>query len=77
MFNIANTIRKLANLRMSKLELALHRRLRREEKSTENMETLFHFRVGDEVMRRRKVLGKIAPKAEGPYKVIKVGGSFK
>jgi hypothetical protein len=43
----------------------------------ENVETLFHYRVGDLVLRRRKVLGKIAPRAEGPYKIIKIGGAMR
>ena len=40
------------------------------------METLIHFRLGDLVLRRRKVVGKLAARAQGPYQVIKVGGSF-
>jgi hypothetical protein len=50
--------------------------LRKEERSAEYMETIFHFKVGDLVLRRRKIMGKIKAKADGPYKVVKVGGSF-
>ena len=35
-----------------------------------------HYRPGDLVLRRRKVAGKLATRAEGPYEVIKVGRSF-
>ena len=34
------------------------------------------FKVGDKVLRRRKVLSKIAPKAEGPYEVVQVSGTY-
>ena len=47
-----------------------------DEKSAEHLETLFHFKPGDLVLRRTKVLGKLASKAEGPYIVVKIGGSF-
>lgn len=40
-------IRKVAQARMTKLELQLHRRLRQQEKSSEHIETLFHYREGD------------------------------
>ena len=52
------------------------RRLKLDEKSAEHLETLFHFKPGDLVLRRTKVLGKLASKAEGPYVVVKIGGSF-
>ena len=42
----------------------------------ENLETLFHFRKGDKVLRRQKVVGKIASRADGPYLVDKVEGQF-
>lgn len=35
-----------------------------------------HFKPGDKVLRRRKVTGKLAARAQGPYEVIKVRGSF-
>ena len=52
------------------------RRLRQQEGKQENIETLFMFSKGDKVLRRRKVVSKIAPKAEGPFEVIGVSGTY-
>ena len=42
----------------------------------DDIETLFFFRPGDLVLRRRKVLSKIATKAERPYQVVKISGTY-
>lgn len=72
----AGMVRKLCKMRLTRLELALHRCLRSAERSAENLETLFHFSPGDQVLRRRKALGKLEAKAEGPFEVVRVGGQF-
>ena len=48
----------------------------KQEQKAENMETLFLFNVGDKVLRRRKTVSKIAPRAQGPFEVVKVGGTY-
>lgn len=35
------------------------------------------FSPGDKVLRRRKVVSKLAPKADGPYEVIRVSGVYR
>jgi len=72
----ASNLRQIIKARLTKMELTLMRRLKLDEKSAEHLETLFHFKPGDLVLRRTKVLGKLASKAEGPYVVVKIGGSF-
>lgn len=61
---------------MAKLEAKLRRKLTKAELQEIDMDTLFHYKVGDLVLRRRKALGKLESRAEGPYRVVAVGGSF-
>ena len=44
---------------MAKLEAKLHRKLTKAELHEIYVETLFHYKVGDLVLRRRKALGKL------------------
>ena len=43
---------------------------------TVNPTTFFHFHPTQLVLRRTKTIGKLYPKAEGPYRVIKVSGRY-
>ena len=38
--------------------------------------TFFHFHPSQLVLRRRKMVGKLYPKADGPYRVKEVRGKF-
>jgi hypothetical protein len=71
---VAIEVRKVVKARHANLEIKLQRKLLRQEANIEHLETLFHFKPGDKVLRRRKVVGKIAPKSEGVYTVVKVAG---
>lgn len=47
LLQVVAAVRRVAQARMTKLELQLHRRLRQQEKSNEHTDTLFHYRIGD------------------------------
>ena len=42
----------------------------------ENLDTLFHFAPGDQVLRQRRVLEKLGAKAKGPFEDFRVTGKF-
>ena len=69
-------VRTIMKLRLTRLELRLQRKLRREERTVVHFDTLIHYQPGDLVLRCRKVTGKLAARAQGPYQVVKVSGSF-
>jgi hypothetical protein len=67
-------IRDETSSRLKKRDRLVRAALRRRAQRGEYPTTLFHFRVGELVMRRCKRIGKLAPKADGPYRVEGVRG---
>ena len=62
--------------RMLKQEAQLKKNLSTLEKGEVDLDTLFHFRAGDKVLRCRKVVSKLDSRAEGPFVVLGVTGLF-
>jgi hypothetical protein len=40
------------------------------------IDTLFHFEIGQYVLRRGRAIGKLVPKRDGPFRVTAVKGAF-
>ena len=76
MVKTLQSIRDIARLRLTDLEIKLRERMLKNEASTENMHTMFHFKVGDLVLRRAKNIGKTKARAQGPYRVMKITGRY-
>ena len=70
-------VHRIAKLRLARRELRLRQRLRKLEGQAEEPLTLFHFGVGEQVLRRRKVIGKLAARAEGPFIITRVSGTYR
>jgi hypothetical protein len=67
-------IREETAERLSRRDRLTRAAIRRRAERGEHPTTVFHFTPGQLVLRRVKRLGKIAPKADGPYRVVAVKG---
>ena len=74
LFGLASRIREDTKERLEKRDRLTRAALRRRSMAGEYPTTMFHFRVGQLVLRRARHLGKLSPKAEGPYRVVAVKG---
>ena len=72
----SHELRRVAGDRLLKNDSAVRRRLIAKEKKYVYPATIFIFKVGQLVLRRRKRVGKLAARTDGPYRVIKVTGRF-
>lgn len=70
----AQRIREATTARLLKRDRLTRAAMRQRAMAGEYPATMFHFRVGQLVMRRSRHLGKLVPKADGPYRVVTVGG---
>ena len=62
---------------MREEESKLRALVRGRETRVETPPTLFHFAIGDKVLRRSRVFSKLDARATGPFEVVKVGGQLR